>query len=168
MTAQEVPAARLLRAGGAFLGRVGLTSVHPARMFMYLRGDHPYTLKVMTAKVSSSRSLRRSVCPVACTLDLIGDKWTLLIIRDLFAGKSRYGEFLESPEKIATNTLADRLQRLTGAGLVATSPTPGHASGVAYSLTSKGKDLLPLLGAVRDWGLTHIKGTQSRISPRSA
>ncbi len=121
----------------------------------------------MSIKASSSRGSRRSVCPVACTLDILGDKWTLLIIRDLFAGKSRYGEFLQSPEKIATSTLADRLHRLTDAGLVCAASTPDHASGIAYSLTSKGTDLLPLLGAVRDWGLAHIKGTQARITPRS-
>ena len=56
--------------------------------------------------------VRRSRCPVACTLDVLGDRWSLLVIRDIVRGKSRYGEFLDSPEGIPTNILADRLKRL--------------------------------------------------------
>ena len=55
---------------------------------------------------------RRSSCPVSCALDLLGDRWTLLVIRDLFRGFTRFGEFLASPERIPTNILADRLKRL--------------------------------------------------------
>src|SRR5256885_15547057 len=65
---------------------------------------------------ASSRSTPRSPCPVACSLDLLGDRWTLLVVRDLFWGKTKYGEFLASPEGIPTNILADRLQRLEVAG----------------------------------------------------
>ena len=61
-------------------------------------------------------SKMRSPCPIANTLDIIGDKWTLLVIRDLFAGKTTYGEFQDSPEGIPTNILADRLKRLLGHG----------------------------------------------------
>jgi len=62
---------------------------------------------------------RRSVCPIATTLDLLGDKWTLLVVRDLlFVGKRRFGEFLESPEGIPTNILTDRLRRLEEHGVV--------------------------------------------------
>ena len=60
----------------------------------------------------------RSVCPIASTLDLVGDKWSLLIVRDLLIGKSRYGEFLKSPEGITTNILADRLRRMERTGLI--------------------------------------------------
>jgi len=66
---------------------------------------------------------RRSVCPVACTLDLFGDKWTLLIVRDLLSGKSHFKEFLASPEKIATNILAERLARLASNGLIERYPS---------------------------------------------
>ena len=59
---------------------------------------------------------RRSRCPVACTLDVLGDRWSLLVVRDVMRGKRRYAEFLESPEGIPTNILADRLKRLVGEG----------------------------------------------------
>src|SRR2546428_10429821 len=70
-----------------------------------------------TADQAEPRRQRRSNCPVACTLDLVGDRWTLLIVRDLLAGKTRYGEFVTSPEKIPTNLLAERLKRLEQEGL---------------------------------------------------
>src|SRR5215831_1231281 len=95
---------------------------------------------------------RRSPCPVACTLDLLGDKWTLLIIRDLFSGKSRFNDFSHSPERIATNILTDRLKRLEEHGLVTARPSPAHAGRPDYALTPKGRSLLPVLKAVADWG----------------
>ncbi len=108
---------------------------------------------------------RRSVCPIACTLDLIGDRWTLLVLRDLWAGKARFSEFLESPEGIASNILAARLEMLVASGLVAREPEEGRAR--TYALTDKGKSLRPVLAAMRDWGLAHIPGTEARIKPRS-
>ncbi|MEM9381265.1 MAG: helix-turn-helix domain-containing protein [Planctomycetota bacterium] len=105
---------------------------------------------------------RRSCCPVACTLDLIGDRWTLLVVRDLFAGRTRFSEFLRSPEGIATNVLTDRLDRLVEAGLVERHVEP-PGKRAAYRLTKAGKSLRPLLGALRDWGLRHIEGTEVRI-----
>jgi len=104
---------------------------------------------------------RRSPCPIAASLDLIGDRWTLLVIRDLFWGKSRYGEFLASPEKIPTNLLADRLKRLEKAGLVASAPYQQNPPRQAYSLTARGKDLAPVLSALVDWGLRHVPGTRT-------
>ena len=65
---------------------------------------------------------QRSFCPVACSLDLIGDRWTLLVVRDLFHGKTRFGDFLSSPEHIPTNILAERLKRLETAGLIRSVP----------------------------------------------
>lgn len=110
------------------------------------------------------KSGKRSVCPIACSLDLIGDKWTLLVIRDLFAGKSHYHEFAQSPEGIATNILAQRLERLMHAGLIHAKPSAQRAGSMAYALTAKGKSLFPLLVAIRDWGLANIPGTQARVS----
>lgn len=101
----------------------------------------------------------RSTCPIACTLDLIGDRWTLLVLRDLFLGKSRYDEFLESPEGISTNVLADRLKRLETEGMVVKEPYSNHRRRMAYSLTSKGKSLGPILRVVADWGLQHLNNT---------
>lgn len=104
----------------------------------------------------------RSCCPVACTLDLIGDRWTLLVVRDLFAGKTRFADFARAPEGVATNILSTRLNTLVEHGLVEKriGPTGGHAS---YHLTKTGKSLGPLLEAIRDWGLAHIGGTKALV-----
>lgn len=108
---------------------------------------------------------KRSICPVACVLDLVGDKWTLLVVRDMACGKAFFKEFAGSPERIATNILSDRLDRLVGAGLAETfSPDPATERN-GYRLTAKGRSLMPVLAALRDWGLAHIKGTQARMKP---
>ena len=83
----------------------------------------------------------RSCCPIACALDLLGDKWTLLIIRDLLLGKKRYQEFLESPERIATNILADRLKKIESAGLVIHQAYQQKPVRYEYALTKKGAQL---------------------------
>jgi len=111
---------------------------------------------------SVARGLR-SPCPVAATLDLIGDRWTLLIIRDLFAGKSRYRDLAGSPEKIATNILAARLDSLRSAGLVQSRPSPDRTGSWDYALTPRGRSLLPVLQSLRDWGLGHVPGTEARV-----
>lgn len=110
------------------------------------------------------QTARRSVCPIACTLDVLGDKWTLLIVRDLLAGKTHYREFASSPEKIATNILADRLDRLVSMGLVTASPSPQRVGSHAYHLTDKGRSLYPVLVSIRDWGLAHVPGTRAHIA----
>lgn len=106
---------------------------------------------------------KRSICPVACTLDIVGDKWTLLVIRDLVLGRRYFKEFLASPEGIATNILTDRLSRLTHAGIVQTSPDPATLGRSQYSLTEKGNAMTPIIQAIADWGLDHIKGTSKRL-----
>ncbi len=108
---------------------------------------------------------RRSVCPVACTLDLIGDRWTLLVVRDLLCGKSQFKEFCASPEGIATNILSDRLGRLQEHRLVERHPSTERGVRYAYRLTDKGMALEPLLQAIADWGLDHIEGTEIRLRP---
>jgi DNA-binding HxlR family transcriptional regulator len=96
---------------------------------------------------------RRSACPISITLDILGDKWTLLIIRDLmFSGKKTYGEFLQSEEKIATNILADRLLILEKTGIVEKKAFPGNKVKNLYQLTPKGIDLLPTLFEIILWG----------------
>lgn len=84
-------------------------------------------------------------------------------LRDLFGGKSRFGDFLASPAGIATNILAARLQGLQSGGLVATEPCTGRAGALRYRLTPRGMALLPVLAALKDWGLAHIPGTEARI-----
>jgi len=115
----------------------------------------------MTSKVKPAA--KRSPCPVAATLDLIGDRWTLLIIRDLFAGKSRYWELVSSPERIATNILAARLDTLQACGLVLTRESPERVGSSEYRLSARGRSLLPLLKSMRDWGLANIAGTAANI-----
>jgi DNA-binding HxlR family transcriptional regulator len=98
---------------------------------------------------------RRSRCPVSCTLDLVGDRWTLLVVRDLVRGKHRFADFLQSPEGIPTNILADRLKRLATAGIVESRRYSDHPPRVEYLLTAKGEDLRPILRAMVEWGVRH-------------
>ena len=99
------------------------------------------------------RITRRSTCPISTTLDILGDKWTLLIIRDLmFTGKKTYGEFLQSEEKIATNILADRLLIMEKTGMVEKKAFPGNKAKNLYRLTPKGIDLMPVLFEIILWG----------------
>ncbi|APB00571.1 winged helix-turn-helix transcriptional regulator [Nocardia seriolae] len=101
----------------------------------------------------------RSACPLAATLDLVGDRWTLLVVRDMFAGKRRYTEFLGSPERITTNILADRLRRLERAGIVRAVVYQENPPRREYLLTDTGKALLPAIRALGHWGATHVAGT---------
>ena len=109
---------------------------------------------------------KRSVCPVACALDLVGDRWTLLVVRDLARGKSLFKEFCASPEGIATNILADRLERMVAHGLVETFPAPQQPTRDAYRLTARGQTLLPVLDALAAWGLANLPGTEARLKPK--
>jgi DNA-binding HxlR family transcriptional regulator len=102
----------------------------------------------------------RSRCPVACSLDIVGDRWTLLIIRDLFAGKSRFGEFAASPEHIPTNILSERLKRLERAGVITSTPYSQHPLRVDYHLTERGRALAPVVDAIAVWGLAQFPGTR--------
>lgn len=104
----------------------------------------------------------RSPCPVACSLDLLGDKWTLLVVRDLLLGKTTYSEFQKSPEGIPTNILAERLKRLLAAGIIEKSRYQERPKRYAYHLTEKGRDLREVLSAMIDWGNKYIPGTVSR------
>ncbi|MFM8332539.1 MAG: winged helix-turn-helix transcriptional regulator, partial [Candidatus Methylumidiphilus sp.] len=102
----------------------------------------------------------RSHCPVANVLDLFGDKWTLLIVRDLVLGKMRYGEFAQSPEGIPSNILADRLKKLEAAGVVARQAYCDKPPRYQYALTDKGKDIVPVLEAMVDWAIKHMPGVE--------
>ena len=105
----------------------------------------------------------RSHCPVARTLDVVGDKWTLVIVRDLLLGFTRYDQFLNRPERIATNVLASRLRRLEAIGCITRHRYGEHARRFEYRLTPRGKQLLPLVQALVDWGLTHIPGSETHL-----
>ena len=95
---------------------------------------------------------QRSTCPISTALELVGDRWTLLVIRDLmFAGKRHFREFLQSEEAISSNVLADRLNSLVENGIVTRRDDPTHSQKAIYSLTDKGLDLLPVLIAMSAW-----------------
>jgi DNA-binding HxlR family transcriptional regulator len=100
---------------------------------------------------------KRSNCPVSCSLDIWGDKWTLLIVRDLMLAKQcTYGDFLKSDEKIATNILASRLQTLEENGIISKSDHPDSKAKVLYKLTQKGIDLLPILIEINLWAEKYL------------
>ncbi|MEM9083150.1 MAG: helix-turn-helix domain-containing protein [Planctomycetota bacterium] len=109
----------------------------------------------------------RSYCPVARTLDLVGDKWTLVVVRDLLLGMTRYDQFLDRPERIATNELAARLKKLEGMGDDTRHRYGEHARRFEYRLTSRGEELRPLVQSIVDWGLGHIPGSETHLWPRS-
>ncbi len=111
-------------------------------------------------KNSAKRGQRRSDCPISYALDILGDRWTLLVIRDaVFQGKRTYGEFLDSPEGIATNILADRLQRLECQEILERQEDPVTRSRVLYHLTEKGIGLVPALLDLAVWGAAHDLNT---------
>ncbi|APZ47381.1 transcriptional regulator [Polaribacter reichenbachii] len=100
-----------------------------------------------------SKDKERSNCPISCSLDLWGDKWSLIIIRDLmFAKQCTYGDFLKSEEKISTNILASRLKTLEQNKIIEKLEHPNSKSKVLYKLTKKGIDLLPVLIEINLWG----------------
>jgi DNA-binding HxlR family transcriptional regulator len=102
--------------------------------------------------VSRMRSKTRSPCPIAASLDMLGDRWSLVIVRDMLVGKKRFGEFVASGEKITTSVLADRLARLEEAGLVTRSAYQTQPERFEYELTEQGRGLLPVLQEFCRWG----------------
>lgn len=107
-----------------------------------------------------STSTRRSSCPVACTLDIVGDKWTLLVVRDLALGKRHFEEFLESPEGIASNILTARLRMLQSLGYVAKRTDSDDRRKSIYEFTEQGESLRRLMRYLALWGLKHLPETE--------
>src|SRR5215470_17186490 len=103
-----------------------------------------------------ARSYRLKSCPVARTLDLIGERWTILILRDLLLqGARRYQDFQESLAGIAPNTLSARLKDMEARGLISRRMYSEHPPRLEYELTDKGRSLGPILKALREWGQKH-------------
>jgi DNA-binding HxlR family transcriptional regulator len=98
----------------------------------------------------------RSQCPVASALDLVGDRWTLVVLRTIFAGRHRYSELADIPEGISSNILADRLEKLEKYGLVTKQPYQQNPVRYQYWLTASGADLLPILQELAAWAARHI------------
>jgi len=109
--------------------------------------------------MNTVKPFARSACAIANSLDILGDKWSLLVVRDLLHGKHTYGELALSPERIPTNILADRLKRLESAGIVTSTPYQQRPVRYSYALTSKGSALGDVLLAFVRWGKQHIPGT---------
>ncbi len=109
--------------------------------------------------MNTAKAFARSACAVANSLDILGDKWSLLVVRDLLHGKRTYGELALSPERIPTNILAERLERLSSAGIVTKTPYQQRPVRYAYTLTPKGRALGEVLLAFVRWGKQHIPGT---------
>jgi DNA-binding HxlR family transcriptional regulator len=98
----------------------------------------------------------RSRCPINLALEVFGDKWSLVIIRDImFDGKRHFRELLQSEEKIASNILTDRLAMLEQEGIINKATDPEHKLKYIYSLTAKGIDLLPIMAEIGAWSLKH-------------
>jgi DNA-binding HxlR family transcriptional regulator len=109
------------------------------------------------------KSKKRSDCPISSSLDIWGDKWSLLIIRDLMDAKAcTYGDFLKSPEKIATNILAARLQNLEENKLIEKLEHPDSKAKVLYKLTRKGIDLVPVMIEISLWAEKYFSIPEDR------
>ena len=108
---------------------------------------------------------RRSGCPLNASVEMLGDRWSLLIIRDMMLlGYRSFKQFLNSHERIATNILTDRLKRLEGYGIIASAPDPSDGRKLIYSLTKKGQDLAPVLTEMVLWAAAHEEtGNQALI-----
>jgi DNA-binding HxlR family transcriptional regulator len=120
---------------------------------------------VATMAAKRAQSGGRSSCPIANTLDLVGDRWTLVVIRDLmFSSRRRFGELLESAERIPTNILADRLKRLQKSGIVEKRAYQERPTRYEYVLTDKGLELFEVLRALVVWGAKHAEGS-AQLTP---
>jgi DNA-binding HxlR family transcriptional regulator len=108
---------------------------------------------------------RRSECPLNASVEMLGDRWSLLIIRDMMLrGFQSYKQFMECYEGIATNILADRLRKLVEYGIITTEPDPTDGRKVLYVLTAKGIDLAPVLTEMVLWAAEHEKtGNQALV-----
>ena len=100
---------------------------------------------------NSTAEIYRSNCPISTTLDIVGDRWTLIIVRDMVTGKTRFAEFLESPERITTNILTDRLRAMVESGLAEKRAYQDRPPRFEYTLTPQGRALIPLLQDMCRW-----------------
>lgn len=106
---------------------------------------------------------QRSPCPIATTLDIIGDKWTLLIVRDLLLGKKTYSALQAAPEGIPTNILANRLKKMQENGLIDKTPYQDRPPRYHYRLTRKGKELAVVIKPILRWAKRHLPETEQYV-----
>ena len=117
----------------------------------------------MSAKRKPARDQHRSGCPINLTLEVLGDRWSLIVIRDvMFGNRRRYNELLNNSEEgIASNILADRLKHLVDAGLLSRRPDPDHKRKAIYSLTGPAIELVPLFAEMGAWGRRHTPASKA-------
>jgi DNA-binding HxlR family transcriptional regulator len=109
------------------------------------------------SEVGVVRKDKRSGCPVNLSLEIFGDRWTLLVLRDvIFVGSRHFRELLAGPERISSNILADRLAVLVEHGLLTRTGDPSHKQKVTYSLTEQAIELVPVLVQLSAWGVRHL------------
>jgi len=114
-------------------------------------------------------SQEKSLCPINLALEVFGDRWSLLIVRDMmFAGKRHFREFLQSDEGISTNILTERLGKLVEQGVLRKSDDPTHRQKALYSLTPMGIDLLPVVAQIGIWGRRHTPVTKDSAADAAA
>lgn len=115
--------------------------------------------------MTKSNQISRSSCPVSCALDILGDKWTLLVVRDLILRHKRYfGDFQNSPEKIATNILSDRLKKLEECHILSRRRDPANARKIIYMPTEKCLDLVPTIMELLRWGAKYAPESNAHES----
>jgi DNA-binding HxlR family transcriptional regulator len=108
---------------------------------------------------------QRSVCPIASALDVFGDKWTLLVLRDLACGKSKFKDLANSPERIASNILTARLNRLVELGFIERVRLEPQSQRDGYRLSERGRALEPVFQAIAEWALSSIQNTKAVLQP---
>lgn len=134
-------------------------------MFYKQLHSDPTASKMQAVVMVHSRD-PRSYCPINLSLEIFGDAWTLLVLRDLmFAGKRHFRELQQSDEHISSNILADRLARLVANGLLTKSDDPTHKQKAIYSLTEKGISLLPIIVQIGAWGSRWVPDAKKLDAP---
>jgi DNA-binding HxlR family transcriptional regulator len=128
--------------------------------------NHPSFMPRTTKSSEIPAAARRSLCPIACSLEIFGDRWSLLVIRDLVLGSSRFKDFTASPEGIPTNILSERLERLQLHGILIRVAVGENSKRFTYELTEKGDALRPVLRSMVEWGLKWEEGTRTDLKTR--
>lgn len=125
--------------------------------------------QIFIMQLKYSKNTFRSRCSISCTLELLGDKWTLLIIRDsLLLKLTSFNDFRSSPERIASNILSDRLDKLVRNGIMTKTKNESNKLKYDYVLTKIGLDLEPIVMAIADWGHRNIVGTNNAVDEAEA
>lgn len=141
-----------------------LTQPKTCRIKVALRNRVDYTRLVVNQSIQQVMNQPRSECPINFSLEVIGDPWSLLVVRDIvFFGKNTYNDFAASEEGIARNILAERLDRLQQVGILKAVPHPEDGRKKVYQLTERGLDLIPVLSDLIEWGARHAPTTNAAV-----